>query len=249
MSEKQYNTTQLDPELTFTKHVFHRDQFAHYLRWTHVLKNARIGMNILDVGCGTGNMLEVFYRNKFAGKEYLGLEYKSLTVARNNVKFSQVKWAKFEQCDITQPNLIKQPKDNSSWDIITCFEVLEHVGKENVDQVLKNIYDNMSDKTICYISTPCFDPEVGAAGNHIINGEIGEMFYDELREKLINTGFKIKKVYGTFASIKDYKDQLNDWQTKMFEALKDYYDTDLLSVIMAPFFPEYSRNCIWVLSK
>jgi hypothetical protein len=37
---KKYNTTDLDPEATFERHVFHRDQFAHYLRWTHVLKAA-----------------------------------------------------------------------------------------------------------------------------------------------------------------------------------------------------------------
>ena len=59
-----YNTTQLNPETTFERHVFHRDQFAHYLRWSHILKIAKIGMNILDVGCGSGNLLEVFYRNK-----------------------------------------------------------------------------------------------------------------------------------------------------------------------------------------
>lgn len=243
-----YNTTQLSPDITFERHVFHRDQFAHYLRWTHVLKNAKIGMNILDVGAGTGNLLEVFYRNKFKGKEYLGLEYRNLTVAKNNLKFADVDWAYFQQCDITTPNLIKKPKDDLGWDIITCFEVLEHVGKANVEQVLTNIYNNMSNKTICYISTPCYDPSVGPAANHVVNGVIGEMTYNELKEKLLKVGFKIKKVYGTFASIKDYEYLLNDWQRKMFDNLKEYYDTNLLSVIMAPFFPEHSRNCLWELT-
>ena len=26
-----YNTTELDPDTTFERHVYHRDQFAHYL--------------------------------------------------------------------------------------------------------------------------------------------------------------------------------------------------------------------------
>ena len=58
LNTKYYNTTDLNPESTFTKHVFHRDQFAHYLRWTHILKEARIGETICDFGCGNGNLLE-----------------------------------------------------------------------------------------------------------------------------------------------------------------------------------------------
>lgn len=246
---KEYNTTQLDPEVTFKRHVFHRDQFAHYLRWTHILKNAKIGMNILDFGSGSGNLLQTLYRNRYKGKEYLGLEYRAITVAKANMKYADVDWARFEQCDITTENLIFKPKDNLGWDIIACLEVLEHVGKHNVDTVLQNIYNNMSSKTICYISTPCYDPIVGPAQNHIVNGVIGEMTYNELKEKLLKTGFKIKKVFGTFASIKDYKHLLNDWQQKMFDGLSEYYDSNLLSVMMAPFFPEQSRNCLWILTK
>ena len=60
---KNYNITQLNPDIAFEKHVFHRDQFAHFLRWSHVLKIAEIDSKILDVGCGSGNIYEVFYRN------------------------------------------------------------------------------------------------------------------------------------------------------------------------------------------
>jgi hypothetical protein len=71
---KKYNTTDLDPETTFERHVFHRDQFAHYLRWTHILKVAKIGEKIVDFGCGKGNLLEVLYRNRFkSGKELTGI--------------------------------------------------------------------------------------------------------------------------------------------------------------------------------
>ena len=58
----------------------------------------------------------------------------------------------------------------------------------------------------------------------------------------------IEKKYGTFASIKDYKNDLKDWQIPMFKALSEYYDTNLLANIMAPMIPaEHARNCLWVL--
>ena len=42
---------------------------------------------------------------------------------------------------------------------------------------------------------------------------------------------------------------MNEWQTKMFNALKDYYDSNLIANIMAPMFPDASRNTLWVLKR
>ena len=50
--------------------------------------------------------------------------------------------------------------------------------------------------------------------------------------------------------MRDYKDSLTDWKKQAFEALKDYYDTNLVSVIMAPMVDaSLARNCLWVLKK
>lgn len=243
-----YNTTQLDPDKTFEKHVYHRDQFAHYLRWTHILKNAKIGMNVLDFGSGTGNLLQLLYRNRYKGKEYLGLEYRQSVVNEANYKYCTVDWANFKQQDLTKPDFLYKPEDGD-WDIIASFEVAEHVGKANVPQFLSNMYKHMSDKTTAYLSTPVYDACVGPAANHIINDVIGEMTYEEFEQHLKDAGFKIQKVYGTFASMTDYKHLLNDWQKKMFDTLSEYYDVNLISVLMAPMFPKQSRNCLWVCKK
>lgn len=150
-----YNKTQLTPQQEFERHIYHRDQFAHYLRWSHILKVAKIGQTILDFGCGTGEMLELFYRNKYRPKQYLG------------------------------------PEENK---------------------------------------------------------EVGEWDHFELQDKL-SEYFDIEAKYGTFASIKDYKEEIEgDWRHVMFDELRKYYDTNMLSVIMAPIIkPEHARNCLWVL--
>ena len=49
--------------------------------------------------------------------------------------------------------------------------------------------------------------------------------------------------------MKDYKPMMNDWQKKMFEALKGYYDSNLIANIMAPMFPDVARNTLWVLKR
>jgi len=253
MNTKKYNTTDLDPQTAFERHVFHRDQFAHYLRWTHILKEAKIGEKIVDFGCGKGNLLEVLYRNKFKCEKYIGIDIRNKTILSSQEKYKNVEWAEFLTEDLVNPqNGVNFQNFNA--DKVCSFEVLEHVGKQNADKFMENFINCGNDNATYYISTPNFDEKVGAAGNHTYDSGDGrgvaiqEFSYNELKE-LFEKHAKIIDSFGTFASIRDYKPLMNDWQTKMFEHLKSYYDSNLVSNIMAPFFPEYSRNTMWVLKR
>ena len=240
-----YNTTQLTPQDAFNRHIYHRDMLAHYFRWSHVLKNARIGQTILDFGCGTGEMLEVFYRNRYRPKKYLGLDIRTKTINENKEKFANLDFAEFKQVDLCQ----KELDLGQTFDVITCFEVMEHIGHENADNFLDNIAYHCRPDTTVYLSTPNYDPSVGAAENHMLgpDREVGEWDHFELQKKL-SEYFTIEKKYGTFASIKDYKEDLVGWRKEAFEELKKYYDTNMLAVMMAPMIPaEHARNCLWVL--
>ena len=242
----KYNRTQLNPDQSFERHIYHRDQFAHYLRWSHILDVVKPSknMSILDFGCGIdGNLAEVLYRNRHKASKYLGLDIRKLEKATQ--KFKSVDWVSFKEYDLVGNNF----NEGNDWDIITSFEVLEHIGKENADKFLNNVIKHMNSKTVFYLSTPNFDESVGAADNHIIDGVVGEFEFQELKA-LLEKSFFIKKIYGTFASQKDYKDHLIGWKKEMFEQLNDYYDSNLISVIMAPLMPpECARNCLWVLTK
>ena len=242
-NKQGYNTTQLNPAQAMEKHIYHRDNFAHYLRWSHVLKNAKIGQTILDFGCGSGEMLELFYRNKYRPKQYLGLDIRQKTIDENNEKFAKLDFAEFKAMDLCGEIDLGQ-----TFDIITCFEVIEHIGHANADAFLDNIAFHCNENTVVYLSTPNYDPQVGAAENHTLkDGEIGEWDHFELQDKL-SEFFTIEHKYGTFASQKDYKEDLTDWRKPMYEELKKYYDSNLVANIMAPLVPaEHARNCLWVL--
>lgn len=246
MKKKEiYNKTQLTPQQEFERHIYHRDQFAHYLRWSHVLKNAKIGQTILDFGCGTGEILEVFYRNRYRPKQYLGLDIRKQTIDENNQKFAKLDFAEFRQADLCQDGLDL----GQTFDIITCFEVIEHIGHANADAFLDNLAYHCDENTVVYLSTPNYDPQVGAANNHLLgpDKEVGEWDHFELQDKL-SEYFNIEKKYGTFASIKDYKEDLTGWKKEAFDELREYYDSNLLSNMMAPMIPaEHARNCLWIL--
>lgn len=252
-SKKVYNTTDLDPQTTFERHVFHRDQFAHYLRWTHILKVSKIGDKLVDFGCGSGNLLEVLYRNRFKCEQYTGLDIRSQTIAQAKGKFSKVDWANF----ICEDLITKENGTNLSslqGDKVCSFEVIEHVGKQNADIFLQNFRECGNTGATYYLSTPNFDEKVGAAGNHTYDSgdgrgvDVQEFGHEELKELLLKY-FDIVEYFGTFASERDYKPFMNEWQVEMFNALKEYYDSNLISNIMAPMSPAQSRNTLWVLKR
>jgi 2-polyprenyl-3-methyl-5-hydroxy-6-metoxy-1,4-benzoquinol methylase len=237
----EYNITQLNPDTTFERHVFHRDQFAHYLRWTHALKLLKIGMKVLDFGSGSGNMAEVMYRNRYKGERYLGLEYRQRTVDNANEKFKDVNWIEFKQQDLTI-NFF----EGNDWDMITCFEVIEHINKKNVEAFLKNLALHCNASTTVLLSTPVYNEKVGAAGNHIIDGVVQEFTFNELKNYL-EKFFIVEKVFGTFASQRDYKDVMSEVDKIFFNQAKEYFDSNILSCLMAFKYPEQSRNCLWRL--
>lgn len=242
----EYNLTYLDPKRTFERGVFHRDQFAHFLRWSHVLKMTGYNREtVLDYGSGTGRLMEVLYRNRRSPKKYIGLEYSSRQVKSCKEEYDNVDWAEFKQCDIIKD--VEKMEELGTFDIVASFEVVEHVNKKNADTFFKNMKLFCHEDTVCLVSTPIYDEGVGAAKNHIIDGVVQEFGFNELKEIIERNGFEIVDTFGTFASQKDYKPHMNKWQSEMFKELKKYYPADLVSNLMAPFFPEQSRNCLWKL--
>ena len=253
---KNYNTTQLDPDKAFERHIYHRDQFAHYLRWSHVLKRARKLKNpytVLDFGCGTSaNLLEALYRNRLSPQFYIGYDIRNLDKARE--KFKDVNFDVYLQ----EKDLVKDEFDTgNTFDMVTSFEVIEHIGKQNASKFMENIHKHCHDDTQVLISTPIYDEKVGAAGNHTFDSGDGrgvapqEFGYDEL-QKIFEENFEVVEVYGTFSSQKDYKKFVNEnlILSIVFDALKKYYCSEITSVMMAPLIPaRMARNALWVLKK
>ena len=88
------------------------------------------------------------------------------------------------------------------------------------------------------ISTPCWNGK--AAVNHI-----NEMTYEAFGATLEHYGFTIGAHYGTFASQNEIKRSFDEFEQRIFDDLKKYYDTNILSIIFAPLYPESSRNVVW----
>lgn len=241
-----YNKTQLTPEKTFERHVFHRDQFAHYLRWSFFLRTIEHGpeVTVVDAGCGSGQLFELLYRNMKRCK-YIGLDVRGQTIKQCNEKYKETGYHPvFIEHDLTKPFPVQ-----GHVDYVISFEVLEHVHPTNAMVYLKNMYNIMGNSSILLLSTPNYDPIVGAAKNHIQDGVVCEFTHEQTKKMLEETGFEILNRYGTFASKKDIYKKLSPELQHIYDRVSEYYDSNVMSVLFAPLFPEHSRNCMWVCRR
>ena len=250
MGTKEFNLTQLDPD---KEHRVHRDYLAHCLRWTHVLKHIKKGTTILDIGCGTGNLPLLIYKSRMGAwvTKYIGVDAKK--GATEEAKILRLNFP----AEFHHMNMVMYKEDAwkrwvqqiGNFNLIICFEVLEHMPKRHGITLLKRIRQLMGKDTTLLLSTPNYD------GKHMAANHIYEWRYDELLQQLIDTGFKLVQHYGTFASQADLKalfeahpdDYGVQCAAPLFGLLKQYYDSNFLSVIFAPLFPKQSRNILWRL--
>jgi hypothetical protein len=128
---------------------------------------------------------------------------------------------------------------------VTCFEMVEHIEPKHLIKVLDKLKVLTTEDATFFFSTPCWNGQDTAA-NHV-----NEIRYGALASLFEASGYRIERVYGTFASIRDYIHRVEKTPglPMIFETLKNYYDVNFLSCVFAPMFPAESRNCLWELRR
>jgi 2-polyprenyl-3-methyl-5-hydroxy-6-metoxy-1,4-benzoquinol methylase len=253
---KNVDTTYLSIDGAEERGFIHRDYIAHCLRWSHVIKRLGERKNyntarILDVGCGREMPLaKTLYSSRYIVERYYGIDVGPIPDETLNVfdsgKFPIKVWERTDLCSLTEEDL-----DSGKANWVTCFEVLEHVEPRHMLAMLAKVQALTTEDAVFFFSTPCWN-RVDCAANHV-----NEMTYEALGAVFEAAGFAIEKVYGTFASIRDYDHLLGVASQSegvlslrhTFEKLREYYDSNFLSCVFAPLFPGFSRNCLWELRK
>lgn len=241
---KSIDKTHLSIDMAEKRGFIHRDYIAHCLRWSHVMKH--LGKkalyktaDILDIGCGKEVPLaKTMYSSRFIPTtgSYTGVDVNRLEMPE---MFSS---GKFPIELIGNTDVCEHRFGSDTFEVITCFEVLEHVEPEHSFRMLKRIRELLATGGTAFISTPCYDHNVGAAANHV-----NEMTFQGLYYLVDRAGLSIQNIYGTFASQRDVEQHMDAAQRKVYDALKEYYDSNYVATLMAPLFPQYSRNCLWEL--
>lgn len=267
---KSIDNTHLSIDQAEARGFIHRDYIAHCMRWSHVVKqmykrNRYKTARVFDIGCGVDVPLaRTLYSQKLIPASYVGVEYNkpekidlSAFSATSRFPLNVYGGIDFANDDDVRLNvnnevgeMIIKGDEHELPNIFTCFEVLEHIEPDHVRRVLNKVafmMDVVKDENpLFFMSTPNYDPHVGAAANHV-----NEMRHQALNCLLEDLGFEISEEYGTFASQTDYKEQFfHDFPTDgpaIFSRLGNYYDSNYLATVLAPLYPSRARNCLRVL--
>lgn len=219
----------------------HRDYIAHCFRWTHAAKviQRMHDATVLDVGCGKEMPFpKLIYSSKLRPKQYVGLDVGDWPLP-----------AMLEKCTFPCEKLVGDIADVETHDdlgfeeppnLITCFEVMEHVEWDHCLNALEAMRKIAAEDCTLLISTPCYN------GKDVADNHVNEMTYQAFGAALEYCGWAIRGQWGTFASQRDYKDQfIEDFGPVIWEQMHAYYDSNVLSVIFAPLYPSLSRNVLW----
>lgn len=137
--------------------------------------------SILDIGCGFGNLLEAF---KEAGYNNLtGIDISEEQILKAKELNSQIN---FSCIDLI--SFLKSSK--KKYDLITAFDVIEHLEKEEAITTINLIFNALNDKGQLIIQTPNAEsPWFGA----VAYGDFThEWFYtaSSLEDVLLKSGFR-----------------------------------------------------------
>lgn len=142
-------------------------------------------LNILDIGCGPGNMIK--YLNF---KRYYGFD-----TDKKYIEYAKKKYKKCHFfCEIFSKSSIKKI---GKIDTVILFGLLHHINNDEVNQLLKNIKLTLKNKYKIIILDPVYEDGQNLVAKFLINNDRGKFVrtskeYIELFKKLnFNPIFKI----------------------------------------------------------
>lgn len=236
---RRYDTTQLKEN--YHGNLVHRDYAAHFFRWGWASRFVESKKTrVLDVGCGQDLPLVKILAGSLSTvpASYVGVDL-------NSVQGTKIAWVKkiYDGFDFPGGGWETVREEQGEFDLVSCFEVIEHMHQEDGSALLQGIAGCLADGGRALVSTPVYNLKKMAA-NHI-----REYTVDELADLIVESGLEVVERFGTFASWNDIRRVCTDEERALLEETGRFYGGDVLACFLAPKYPDASRNNAWVLKR
>ncbi len=227
--DRDYDTTQLH-EAGHGK-TLHRDYSAHFFRWSFARRFIVPTSHVLEIGCGEDKPLSKILTGGAAAHvaSYVGVDLNKLKPSGSQRLTLHGEFNFVER----HKELLKARPEG--------FDLVVHMEVEHGAKLLKACFACLRPGGIMLMSTPCYDG-VRHAANHI-----HEYTVPELQKATEKAGFKVERRFGTFMDIKWIKKDPLVWPVA--QRLAEYFDSDAISNIFGPLFPDQARNNLWICRR
>ncbi|MBX7156824.1 MAG: class I SAM-dependent methyltransferase [Verrucomicrobiae bacterium] len=113
-------------------------------------------LNVLDLGCSGGQMINDFLNLCWVG---VGLEGSDYSLKRKRANWGTLANRNLFTCDITKPFQVNFDKSKAKFHLITAWEVLEHIATPDLLQLFRNISDHL-EVGGCFIASTTPTPDI-----------------------------------------------------------------------------------------
>lgn len=143
-----------------------------------ILKNKKDKkISILDYGCGNGYLVDLLVKKYHLSEKNIT----SFDISKKAISLA----SKFSKGEFTNS------LDNKKFDLILFIDVIEHISDDK--NILNYLYKLMNNKGTLIISTSLYNLYWTKSDD--IGGHVRRYTIKELKEKLSQSGFKIKNIY------------------------------------------------------
>jgi SAM-dependent methyltransferase len=147
-----------------------------------IKKYSKNNAHILDIGCGSGNLLSVLRKNGFTS--IYGSDFSQESVDSTNRKFVDQAF----RADIKDVTSF----DNRKYDVVICADVLEHI--EDDILALRSIYFLLEKDGLLVLSVP-YNMKYWSSHDEF-SGHIRRYNLNDLEEKITKSGFSVLESFG-----------------------------------------------------
>lgn len=142
------------------------DFLYHLARYKYIARLVRKNWSVLEVGCGTGY-----------GSNFLADFCATMNACELDKKVLDKAKARFKKNNLTY----SYEPTKETYDSVVCLEVLEHMTKEQGDDLITFLHSKLKSKGVAFISTP---RKLENPSENRKKWHIHEYEYDELIQSL-----------------------------------------------------------------
>ncbi|MGB8643811.1 MAG: class I SAM-dependent methyltransferase [Anaerolineae bacterium] len=191
-------------------------------KWVQALPR-HAGLDILDVGCGAGNMIHHLSRYG---------RVRGIEVDARPVKIAQDRGYDVRAADATQ----RIPFDDRAFDLVTALDVIEHVDADTA--ILREAHRVLRPGGHLLVTTPAF--QWLWSHNDELNAHKRRYTARELNNRLVQSGFRLRRTSYSFFLVFPLSAPLIIWRNrtqKRIDLSSHHFQEDAYQVEMEPVSP------------